>query len=79
MPVVVVNTPPTNTIPVPTPTTKPVEPKTGLAGDPFAEVPRPTRTVSVFRGGTKTQVVFDAPKEESGTAVTKTNNEPISE
>jgi pilus assembly protein CpaB len=85
MPVVVVNTPPGNTTPVnpppiAAPTTRPVEPKTGLAGaDPFAEEARPKRTVTVFRGGAKTEVVFDEPKAESDTAVTKTNNEPVTE
>jgi Flp pilus assembly protein CpaB len=82
MPVVVVNTPPANTPPInplPVPTTRPTEPKTGLAGDPFAEEAHPKRTVTVFRGGAKTEVVFDEPKAGSDTAVTKTNNEPVAE
>ena len=74
MPVVVVNTPP-----VTVPTTKPVEPKTGIANDPFAEEAHPKRTVTVFRGGAKTEVVFDEPKPDSDTAVTKTSNEPAAE
>jgi pilus assembly protein CpaB len=71
MPVVVVNTPP----PQPAPTTKPVEPRTAVAGDPFAEDAHPKRTVTVFRGGARTEVVFDEPKPDSGTAVTTTNDE----
>jgi pilus assembly protein CpaB len=74
MPVVVVNTPP-----VSVPTTNPVEPKTGLAGDPFSEEARPKRTVTVFRGGAKTEVVFDSPDVKPETAVTKTSNEPTAE
>jgi len=75
MPVVVVNTPPTPPVPMPFPTTKPVEPRTAVAVDPFAEEAHPKRTVTVFRGGTRTEVVFDEPKPDSGTAVTTTNDE----
>jgi pilus assembly protein CpaB len=72
-PVVIVNDPP-----VAAATTKPANPKGGH-GDPFAEEPSPKRTVTVFRGGTKTEVVFDEPKPDSGTAVTKTNTDPAAE
>jgi pilus assembly protein CpaB len=74
MPVVVVNDPP-----VAVATTKPAEPKPGHPADPFGEEAPPKRTVTVFRGGAKTEVVFDEPKAEPGTAVTKTNNEPAAE
>jgi Flp pilus assembly protein CpaB len=72
MPVVVVNDPP-----VAVATTKPADTKPGH--DPFAEEAPPKRTVTVFRGGTKTEVTFDEPKQDSGTAVTKTSNEPAAD
>jgi Flp pilus assembly protein CpaB len=72
--VVVVDTPP-----VSIPTTRPVEPKTAVASDPFSEEPRPKRTVTVFRGGAKAEVVFDEPKPESDSALTKTNNDPAAD
>jgi pilus assembly protein CpaB len=61
-------------------TTRPAETiKAHAGGDPFgSDEMRPKRTVTLIRGGTKTEVVFEVPKE-SDTAVTKTSNEPVDE
>ena len=63
------------------PTTRPANPKAAAGGgDPFAEAARPKRTVAVFRGGSKAEVVFELPESSgSNTAVTRTNTEPVDE
>jgi pilus assembly protein CpaB len=75
MPVVAVTTP------VTIPAMRPADPRGVPAGaDPFAQDPRTKRTVTLIRGTTKTEVVFELPqKSESDTAMTKTNDEPVEE
>jgi pilus assembly protein CpaB len=70
-PIVAVATPPVM------PTTRPADPRGG--SDPFAEEVAPKRTVTLIRGGAKTEVIFELPKADPNTAVTKTQNEPFAD
>ena len=55
----------------PVATTRPSEP---LAQDPFGgAAQRPRRTVSLIRGGVRSEVVFDLPDPNNEQAVTSTN------
>ena len=66
--------------PVAVSTTQPSNPKGGRSHDPFEDEAPPKRTVTVFRGGAKTEVTFElAPKPDSEGAVTRTNNEPLAD
>jgi pilus assembly protein CpaB len=58
------------------PATRPTDPRwtpRSAGGDSLAEDARPRRTVTLIRGATRTEVVFEAPQRpESNTAMTKT-------
>jgi hypothetical protein len=58
------------------PATRPVDPwgtPRSAGGELAADDVRPRRTVTLIRGATRTEVVFEAPqKPESNTAMTKT-------
>jgi Flp pilus assembly protein CpaB len=57
------------------PTTRPAVRR---PSDPFAEDVRPSRTVNLIRGSTKTQVVFELPdKPDANGVFSKTSNEPV--
>jgi len=77
---VVAVTNPLVTLPLPPatqPTTRPAIAKQPQALDPF-EDQRPRRTVTLIRGSTKTEVIFDLPRApESESAITRTSNEPV--
>ena len=73
-PVVAEKTPPA-TQPATQPTTRPVLVKGGP--DPFAEEEVPKRRVTLIRGGARTEVIFELPRPDPNTAVTKTQNEPF--
>ena len=78
-PVVAVTTPPVTLPPPPgtQPTTRPSSTPKLPPQDPFDDQ-RPRRTVTLIRGSTRTEVIFDLPKSpEPDGAVTRTSNEPV--
>lgn len=68
-PVSVEQRPPVRIVEAPAPATQPVS-------DPFAEPKRPRRTVTLIKGGVRSEVVFDLPRgaePKSGEVITSTN------